>query len=756
MSTRRASCCSRSRRGPITSSQRLRWVLPCPKGCEGVLADEVRALDVEVTEVRATAVHASGTLRQGYRLCLWSRVASRVLLPLAEIDAEDDTALYDALVQIPWWEHFDVSTTFAIGSSQAARSPLPSHFWVQRAKDAIVDAFRAHAGSRPSIDKKNPAIRFHLHVGETRHELALDFSGGAQHRRGYRQAGGRAPLKENLAAAILYLARWPEAAAEGLALVDPTCGSGTFLVEAALMATHCAPGLLRGRFGFESWLRHEPAVFRSEWEAAENERRHDCPAPIFGYDASSEALGHARDNLRAAEVERHVSLAEKDLSAIEKPAGRGVLVCNPPYGHRLGDESTLFLFYQTLGDALKRAFDGWTAYVFAAHGESLKHLGLRPARRHVLYNGAIECRLLEIPLHSRPEGPATAPSWRKASAKSEMFANRIKKNRKRLEGWAKRNRIECYRLYDGDIPEYDVAVDRYQNKAVVHLFETERDWGTERAKQRIQDVLLTLPDALGIDSKDVVIKVRRKHDQGDQYARISRREAEMAVHEGTLQFVVNLEDRIDTGLFLDHRAVRAYALECCRAKRVLNLFAYTCSISVAAAVGGAEQTTSVDLSNTYLEWGRRNFQLNGVEPDRHRFVRDDAMRWISKRRSPFDWIFINPPTFSRSKMSKGDFNVHKDHVALIELAVRCLHDQGEILFTTHAQGFALDPSVSKALRVEEMTKALVPPDFTRHPFRAFRISKSPASKTPTGTRGSRSRAKTSARRGPGRERSASR
>jgi 23S rRNA (guanine2445-N2)-methyltransferase / 23S rRNA (guanine2069-N7)-methyltransferase len=713
-----------------------------------VLADEVRALGVDVPHVRATAVHARGTLRDGYRLCLWSRVASRVLLSLLAIEGEDDTALYRAIVQVPWWEHFEVTETFAIGTSQAPKSPFASHFWAQRAKDGIVDAFRAHTGSRPTIDKKNPALRFHLYVGETHHELALDFSGQAQHRRGYRRAGGKAPLKENLAAAILYLAGWPAAAEEGLALVDPTCGSGTFLIEAALMATRCAPGLLRTRFGFEAWLKHDPDAFRSEWEAAQRERQSGCPAPIFGYDASSEALSSARDNLRAAGVEQHVSLQEKDLSALEKPALRGLLVCNPPYGHRLGDESTLFLFYQTLGDTLKRAFGGWTAYVFAAHGPNLKSLGLRPMRRHVLYNGAIECRLLEIPLRGLAEGAPATPSWRRASAKAEMFANRIKKNRKRWERWAERAGLECYRLYDGDIPEYDIAVDRYRNKAVVHLFEKEQDPGADRTKRRLQDVLLTLPEALGIDPHDVVIKVRRKQGQGDQYARFAEGQAEMTVREGQLRFIVNLEDRIDTGLFLDHRAVRAYALERCKEKRMLNLFAYTCSVSVAAAAGGAKQTTSIDLSNTYLEWGKRNFRVNGIDPQQHRFHRDDAMRWMSKARSAFDWIFVNPPTFSRSKMTRRDFNIHRDHVALIELAMRHLDDLGELLFTTHARSFAMDPVIRKCFEVEDMTQRLVPRDFKRRPFQAFRVSKKAASRVPAGKPGSRSRARTSARRGP--------
>jgi len=697
-------------------------VLSCPKGCAEVLAEEVRRLDVEIESVGETTVRAHGTLREGYRLCLWSRVASRVLLSLAELEADDDRALYDQLRSIAWWEHFDASSSFAIGSSQTAKSSLPSHFWVQRAKDAIVDGFRSHAGGRPNVDRKSPDVRLHLHLGERLHELSLDFSGEALHRRGYRTEGGKAPIKENLAAAILYLAEWPEAARRGLALIDPTCGSGTFLVEAAWMATDRAPGLLRERFGFDRWLRHDSAAYAAEREAAESARKPDCPAPIFGCDASKEVVSQARANVRRAGVAPFVSLQAKEISAITKPAEEGILVCNPPYGHRLGDEGTLFLFYQSLGDVLKRRFGGWTAFVFAEHGGSSRHLGLRPSRRHVLYNGAIECRLLEIPIRALASSDtASPPAWRKPSEKAQMFANRIKKNRKKWGRWAKRNGIDCYRIYDADIPEYGVAVDRYPTKAVVHVFQKERDADDDRARQRVQDVLLTLPSALDLDPTDVVVKVRRKHDQGDQYARVSREEAELIVNEGDLRFVVSLEDRIDTGLFLDHRLVRAHAREHCSGKRVLNLFAYTCSVSVAAAVGGAKRTTSVDLSNTYLEWGKKNFRVNGLDPEHQRFFRTDAMRWIAKDRGVYDWIFINPPTFSRSKMSKGAFNVHKDHAALIDHAMRRLSVGGELLFTTHARQFELDAAIEKRFLVREMTRELVPPDFVRYPFQAFAL-----------------------------------
>jgi len=699
----------------------MRWVLPCPKGCEAPLSSEIRALGIEVVDVRPTMVVARATLPGGYRMCLWSRIASRVLLPLVVFDAENDDVLYDTLRAVPWWDHFDPSKTFAIGSSKAPRSDVPAHFWVQRAKDAIVDAFRDRQGRRPSVDKKSPDLRFHLHIGEREHELSLDFSGDGLHRRGYRRGGGRAPLKENLAAAILHLAGWPGACKRGVALVDPTCGSGTFLAEAALIATETAPGLFRDRFGFERWRKHDSRAFSAELAAAEAARRSDCPVRIHGFDPSTKALEEAHRNLVAAGVEQHVSLACRRLEELSKPEPEGIVVCNPPYGHRLGDEGTLFLFYRSLGDVLKRSFDGWTAFVFAAHGSQLKSLGLRPSKRTVLFNGAIECRLLEIPIVGTPVGDHGAPGWRKPSDKAVMFVNRVKKNRKKWERWAKRNEVEAYRLYDADIPEFGVAVDRYGRKAVVHVYASRAAADDSGAKRRLEDVLMTLPEALDITSSDLIVKVRRRHEQGDQYARLADEGGEMIIREGGLRFVVNLQDRIDTGLFLDHRKVRAHAKERCAGKRVLNLFAYTCSVSVAAAVGGASTTTSVDLSKTYLDWGRRNFSENRLDPNRHRFVREDAMRWIRRDRATYDWIFINPPTFSRSKATKRDFSIHHDHTALLEGAMRLLEPHGELLFTCHAKSFRLAPSLVERFVVEECARTFVPKDFARSPFEAYRL-----------------------------------
>lgn len=702
--------------GPTAS---LRWVLPCPKGCEEVLATELKQLGVTVAEVKPTVVEARASLQEGYRMALWSRVASRVVLPLVCWDGPEPQALYDAVRAVSWPAHFNASDTFSIGYSQAPASEAAAHFFVQRAKDAVVDRFRDEQAQRPNVDKKDPALRFHLHIGQGRHEFGLDFSGGGQHRRGYRRGAGSAPLKENLAAAILYLADWPGAAEEGRPLLDPTCGSGTFLIEAALMASHCAPGLLRRQFGFEHWRLHDESLFELELDDARTKRRRSIKSKIFGFDASEQALSNARANGEAAGVAHLLSLRQGQLSDAHKPAESGVVVCNPPYGHRLGDEETLFLFYQQLGDTLKRAFGGWTAFVFAAHSAHLKHLGLKPASRHVLYNGAIECRLLEIPIRAA-ETQGSSPSWRKPSPAAQMFVNRIKKNRRKWERWAKRQGVDCYRLYDGDIPEYNVAVERFAHKALVHVYTRESDAGSETARARVQDVLLTLPSALGTSVDDVIIKTRHRHEEGDQYLRLDERGEEFLVQEGKLRFIVNLHDRIDTGLFLDHRKVRAQALLLGDQKRMLNLFAYTCSVSVAGAVGGAH-TTSVDLSNTYLDWGRRNFKENDVDPERHRFVRDDAMRWLSRCRDRYDWVFINPPTFSRSKKTKGAFNIHQHHAELVERAMRTLRPGGELLFSTHARSFRLDRKLLTTFDVTESTKPLVPSDFQRSGFSAWVI-----------------------------------
>jgi 23S rRNA (guanine2445-N2)-methyltransferase / 23S rRNA (guanine2069-N7)-methyltransferase len=505
------------------------------------------------------------------------------------------------------------------------------------------------------------------------------------------------------------------------------CGSGTLIIEAAWMATDVAPGLARARLGAEGWRGHDRIVWdRLRAEAADRKRAaSENELRIAGSDVSAAVIRTARENLERAKVASRVRLECRDLRDVEAPwADAGVLVTNPPYGERLGQGTELAPLYQLLGDVLKRRFPGWSAWVFTGNPALGKRIGLRPAARHVLYNGPIESRLLEIPISATPAAGASGPGWRRPSAESKALVTRLRKNLARRSVWAESEGLTCYRLYDADVPEYNIVVDWYDGAVRVEEYARPRKVKAEDAERRLNDALLVVPEFLGIDPTDVVLRVRERRGPGEQHERRVESKKSRTVREGDLKFEVNLHDYLDTGLFLDDRLLRRRIRDAARGRDMLNLFAYTCSASVAAAAGGARSTTSVDLSRTYLAWGRRNFALNGITLDTHRFEKADVLRWIRRGggHERYGLIFLAPPTYSRSKGMQTDFDVQRDHAELIVAAARRLAPGGELLFTAGLKAFVLDEQALRGLRVREITREITPADFELRPrLRAWSI-----------------------------------
>jgi len=695
------------------------FVATCPRGVEGVLADELRALGLAPAP-RPGRVSFPGDVDAAYGACLWSRTASRVLVTLGRSeDAGDGDGLYRTVRDVPWPEVFPVDRSFAVrvvGQNAAGDDP---RFLTLRTKDAIADAFRASGGRRPDVDRRRPDVRVQVHVRGRRARVALDLSGDPLHRRGDGgRRGGPAPLKENLAAAILLLADWPGRADAGSPLVDPMCGSGTFLIEAARIARDVAPGLGRLRWGFDAWRAHRPDRFAALVADAERRRSlsRDRPVVIRGYDGAPSAIERSRDNLRAAGLDEAsgISVAVAALGEVgpapDDPPG--LVVTNPPYGERLGDEASLGPLYGELGDVLRRRFLGWDAMVLVGNPALGSELGLRPRRRHPIAHGGLDARVLELSID--PDPPADAPRWRQPSADAPMLANRLRKNLRRLRGWLRRSGARCYRVYDRDIPEYALTIERYEDEAVVWEWAAPRSVPRSVAAARRRDALMVVPEALGIAADAVHFKVRSRGPGGQHYGVLSEGGRRKPVTEGPLKLLVNLEDRLDTGLFLDHRSLRDWVRrECAERKRFLNLFAYTCSATVAAAVGGARETTSVDTSGHYLAWGRDNLRLNDVPDAPHRLVQEDVRTFLSRDRETYDLVFCAPPTYARSKDAADEpFDLVRDHPRLIRRCVARLAPGGVLVFSAPTRGFTLDLGATGAgLRVEDRTRPLTPEDF---------------------------------------------
>ncbi len=682
-----------------------------PRGLEDMLADELRGLGRENARVVRGGVAFSGDLATAYRACLWSRIANRILLPLTEFTAGDDSELYAGVREVDWANHLGPDSTLAVTFTGVQAAINHSRFAEQRVKDAVVDQLREQTGNRPSVDTDQPDVRINVHMQADQVTVSIDLSGDSLHRRGVREAATQAPLKENVAAAMLVRAEWPGIAAAGGGFVDPMCGSGTLAIEAAWMAGDAAPGLVRTYFGFLNWRGHDDQVWKNLLDEAIERQEAGLTRlpPILASDHDPRSVALARDNIARAGLRRHIQVECRELSEARPPidVDTGLLAANPPYGERIGEQHELVPLYLRLGDTLRRHFSGWAAIILNGAG---CQIGLRPDRTWQLHNGPIICRLerFEISPESDASDRQPAPD----------LINRLHKNQRQLKRWLKRENISCYRIYDADIPEYALAIDVYgaSDGQWLHVQEYESPASVDqgRAQARLQAALSVIPRALNVPPQNMAFKVRRRQRGREQYERFGDQSRFLTVHEGRCRLRVNLTDYLDTGLFLDHRTVRLWLGEEARNKRMLNLFCYTGAATVHAAVGGAVSTTSVDLSKTYLDWLRRNLELNGCHGPDHQIVHADCREWLDRCRDPYDLIFLDPPSFSNSKRMDGSLDIQRDHADLIRAAAGCLSPDGVLVFSTNLRRFRLDADLDDELLIENRTAWSIPKDFQRN------------------------------------------
>lgn len=712
-----------------------------PKAMEDLLAAELKTLGAVNVKQTIAGVAFQGDLATAYRVCLWSRVASRILLVLASFPLKSQDDLYRGVQTIDWSKHFAADGSLAVSfSSKNSQVFGNTHFGALKVKDAVVDQMRVRFNVRPSIDTVRSDIRVNVHVqGETA-SVALDLSGESLHRRGYRDVSVKAPIKENLAAALLIRSGWPKLAEQGGSLLDPMCGSGTLLLEAALLAADYAPGLLRDYFGFLGWKQHDAdcwQILRGEAIARKQAGLARLPV-IVGFDQSRAAINAALAHIAKAGLAGHIHVERRDINdAAPADSWRpGLLVCNPPYGERLGDEAETAALYQRFGEILKARFQGWQAAMIISNPELGFRLGIRSQKPVTFFNGALECKLLRmdineaaffVPNAKTPEERLAklADSNQAADQPTEaapMFANRLKKNLKKLEKWARQNQVHCYRLYDADLPEYAVAVDLYQGEQTwvnVQEYEPPKTISQHKADQRLVALLVELPDALGVPRERIFLKIRKRQRSTDQYEKQGDSGSFHVVEEGGCKLLVNFADYLDTGLFLDHRPIRLLIQQQAKGKRFLNLFAYTGSATVHAAVGGAKASTTVDMSNTYINWAKNNLALNKVSGD-HEFILADCLEWLeTEAKQPYlreyDLIFLDPPTFSNSKRMEGVFDIQNDHVRLLENAVKLLAKDGVLYFSTNFRRFKFDYESLSGLDVKDISAETIPEDFARNP-----------------------------------------
>ena len=661
------------------------------------------------SKVQPGQVSFSGDISDAYKICLHSRLANRVLLVLCTGAAASAKELYDLAYQVDWPQQFSHQSSFAVqfvGTSHAINN---SQFGALTVKDAIVDAFVEDGQERPNVERQHPDVQVHARLRRETASICLDLSGTSLHQRGYREGTGDAPLKEQLASAMLYRSGWADNQHE--VLLDPMCGSGTIAIEAAMIAANIAPNLNRRFWGFDYWFGHNAKVFEAIKQDAQAQER--APkAQIYAFDISTKVLELAQQNAENARVSDFIEFKQCDVNNASVVNKSGYIVSNPPYGERLDDYVGLLPVYNKLGQHLKEQFANWHVALLCSNEKLLKALKLRASKKYKFFNGKLETQLA---LYELNEGNLQQFS---AKPSDDEFSNRLSKNVKRMKNWVKKLNSNAYRIYDADLPNYNFAIDCYGDWVVVQEYAPPKTIPEAVAQERLAQALLHIPHILNVDKHKISVKVREKQVGKKQYEKVEAKGQRVEVNEHNAKFYINPTDYLDVGLFLDHRITRDLFAQQCRGKHVLNLFCYTASVSVHCALRGAKSVTSVDMSNTYLQWGKDNFSLNKLQ-GAYEFIQADCVKWLeeSKISTKFDCIFIDPPSFSNSKRMENTWDVQRDHLALLSNAKKHLSANGVIYFSNNLRSFKLDLAGLEALgfKVENIGPKTIDEDFKRHP-----------------------------------------
>ncbi len=729
-----------------------RLLITCPKGVESVLENELQHWLVSDIKQTVGGVFCQATLEQVYRICLWSRTANKVIWILAEKLVKNNDEFYKAVRDVAWSSCFSVSKSFAVDFKGTNRFIKHSNYGGLLLKDAVVDTFNADLGERPDVNPKSPDVSIYAQIKYDKLLFGIDMSGGSLHKRGYRLAGAKAPLKENLAAALILRAGVKQQ--DSRLFVDPMCGSGTLLIEAVMHQLNIAPGLQRPSFGFENILKHQRSLWQTLLDEARQERDKNIAAVqgkrlALGYDRDQRAIRAAQDNIDRAGLSELIECKPQSLIDFAPKQKKGLLLTNPPYGERLDQRDELFAVYQLLGQKIRQYCQGWQAAVLSSDDFLLKALSLQKRKKYQFYNGVLKAQWLLFDIYDKDASAAEAIGQKNSAVTvtalqtpaseavpsdavaefsvdqhSEKFlqgktmvVNRLRKNQKRLNKWLKKNDIQAYRIYDADMPEYAFSLDCYADQYQLTEYTAPKTVDAFAAYQRKQQFEMAVCEVYGLTRKQLAVK-QRKQQKGDaQYEKVDESNHFFRVTEGRGQFYVNLHDYLDTGLFLDHRPIRLSIAAKSQGKRFLNLFAYTSAATVHAALGGARSSVSVDMSNTYQQWSARNFKTNRISTKEHQLVQADCLKWLKTAKlegSQFDLIFLDPPSFSNSKRMADTLDIQRDHVAIIDDAMALLADKGELIFSNNLRAFKLDADLTDRYAIENISRQSLDMDFERN------------------------------------------
>jgi len=755
----------------LSSTESIDLIATAAAGTEAVVKRELAALGYPVRTVAHGRLLFQGDMNAICRTNLWLRAGERILIQMAAFPVTDFGVLFDATAAAPWERWLPRDAEFPV-KGRSHHSQLSSVPACQKiVKRAIVDRLlKAH--NTGSLPETGPKGAVEISIRDDVATLTLDTTGVGLHKRGYRRLVGEAQLRETLAAVLIQLSYWRPSRV----LVDPFCGTGTIPIEAALIGRNIAPGLRRN-FAFEDWPTFDRHLLKQARDEAQSAISPPLEERIIGYDINPEVLSLARYHAEQAGVADDIHWQERPFSELRAKAEYGCIITNPPYGERLGVDAEIEQLYRTFPLVLRRlptwshyilssrpdleALVGQTAdrrrklYNGPLECTYYQFHGPRPPRASQSGNqeenfpnenterienkaetevdAEPETEPVRLPPlggegrggGSEPTEPAAEKPQRKmptpafgglqtsATRQAEEFANRLRNRARHFRRWPTKRGITCYRLYERDVPDVPLIVDRYENALHIAEFARPHDRSTAQHADWLDLMARTAGKVLEVPRELVFMKHRDRQRGDDQYQRVDDREARLTVQEAGLKFVVNLSDYIDTGLFLDHRLTRQMVRESAAGKRFLNLFAYTGSFSVYAAAGGAASTTTVDKSATYVDWTRENLELNGFNDPPHELVRADIRDFIKSLRPSDVWdlAVVDPPTFSNTKGAEVDWDVQLDHGELLRRLAPHIAPSGIVFFSTNFRRFKLDEPALTDYQIRDITGKTIPEDF---------------------------------------------
>lgn len=730
----------------------MEFFATCPKGFEQLLGSELTSLGISRVRPLQGQVAFTGSLADAYMACLWSRLASRVVAVVARVDARDSEALYAGVYEIGWEEHLLPTRTFAVHASGTNTALKSTQFTALRVKDAIVDRLLSQRGTRESVDTNHPDLSVVARLSKNRLTLGIDLTGSPLFERSYSRGRADKGLRPDYAAALLMLGSWHTHCDEDAALYAFAQYPDSILIEAASMAAHSAPGLRRGRWGFDGWALHEADLWQPLVDDARQQARGTISTNLAARSLSGRPL-QAKSVLRSLGITADITSARGTGDHAIAPSSLLAADLSDVRPHEIVHEASM------LGQLAKYAQETRPLRITCASRDNLPaaYLQCQSGVRisSMLGREELWLQLFDEPAHSNALAAIKMPSGITIPVlvpASDQFAARLKKVARARAKWARREDISCYRLYDSDLPDYAVTIDLFQGtnphtgeldgNKWLQIYEYAPPKGVDAtlARSRLMDVLSLAPAILGVKGEDTFLRVRRKDKGGSQYASEARRTPAFSrmrqrghiplpvgahlIDEGGLTFEVNFDSRLDCGIFLDHRDTRGMLRELAKqtkgSKRFLNLFAYTGTATCYAADGGMRHTTTVDLSRPSLDWARRNMARNGFDGPEHEFVQADVISWIREQRhskNRWDLVFCDVPTFSNSnRMGKKSFDVQRDHVELLIGVSRLLMRDGVCVFSCNLRTFRPDVEALRKARVsiEDITNETIPEDFTRN------------------------------------------